>query len=64
MKYEWIKAKTPGIRYREHPTRKHGSIRKDRCYTICYKLNGKTKEEALGGESEGWTENKVAARLH
>jgi len=64
MKYEWIKAKTPGIRYREHPTRKHGSVRKDRYYTIRYKLNGKTKEEALGWESEGWTENKVAARLH
>ena len=31
---------------------------------IRYKLNGKTKEEALGGESEGWTENKVAVRLH
>ena len=63
MKYEWKKAKTPGIRYREHPTRKHG-IRKDRYYTIRYKLAGKTKEEALGWESEGWNESKVAARLH
>ena len=63
MKYEWIKAKTPGIRYREHPTRKHG-IRKDRYYTIRYKLDGKAKEEALGWESEGWNESKVAARLH
>ena len=64
MRYEWIKAKTPGIRYREHPTRKNGSVRRDRYYTIRYKLNGKTKEEALGWESEGWTEDKVAARLH
>ena len=62
MSYVWIKAKTPGIRYREHPTRKHG-VRFDRYFTIRYKLNGKVKEEALGWESQGWSERKAAERL-
>ncbi len=47
--------KFSGIRYREHPTRKNG-IRKDRYFVLRYKLNGKTKEEAFGWESEGFTE--------
>jgi integrase len=63
MKYEWIKTKMVGVRYREHPTRKHG-IRRDRYYTIRYKLDGKDKEEALGWESEGWTETRAAAQLY
>ncbi|GHT95243.1 integrase [Alphaproteobacteria bacterium] len=62
MKYIWNKTNTMGVRYREHPTRKHG-VRKDRYYTIRYKLDGKGKEEALGWESQGWTEKKAAARL-
>lgn len=62
MSFNWIKTKTTGVRYREHPTRKHG-IRFDRYFTIRYKLNGKDKEEALGWESQGWTEKKAAARL-
>ena len=34
-----VKHKTafPGVRYREHPTRKHGAVNKDRYYTISYK---------------------------
>jgi hypothetical protein len=40
-----------GVRYRQHPTRKHG-IRKDRYYTIRYKLEGRDREERLGWESE------------
>jgi hypothetical protein len=63
MKHKWIKTKTIGVRYREHPTRKHG-IRKDRYYTIRYKLDGKDKEEALGWESEGWTEMRAAVQLY
>jgi integrase len=62
MKTKKIKTNTSGVRYYEHSTRKHG-IRKDRYFTIRYKLNGKDKEEALGWESEGWTEKKAAAKL-
>jgi hypothetical protein len=45
----WIKSKHPGIRYREHDTRRHGVGNKpDRYYTIFYKLEGKMVEEAVG----------------
>ncbi|MDR2646076.1 MAG: site-specific integrase [Holosporaceae bacterium] len=62
MKHKWIKTKIPGVRYREHPTRKHGMF-KDKYFTIRYKLSGRDKEEALGWASNGWTEKKSAARL-
>ncbi|WP_243312357.1 tyrosine-type recombinase/integrase [Fundidesulfovibrio agrisoli] len=58
----YIKSKFPGVRYREHPTRKHG-VKPDRYFFIRYKLNGKDKEEALGWASEGMTEAKASARL-
>jgi integrase len=45
---------SPGIRYREHPTRKHG-VRRDRYYTLRFSVDGKQIEEALGWASEGWT---------
>jgi integrase len=54
----WIKSKFSGVRYREHPTRKHGAI-PDRYYTIFYKLNGKMVQEALGWASETWDEADV-----
>lgn len=44
-----------GVRYREHPTRKHGGNRPDKCFFIRYKLDGKDKEEAVGWSSEGVT---------
>ena len=53
----WKTAST-GIRYREHPTRKHG-INPDRYYVIHYRIDGKRIEEALGWLSEGWTMNKA-----
>ena len=56
------KSKFPGVRYREHPSRKHG-IKPDRYFFVRYKLNGKDKEEGLGWASEGWTETKAAGRL-
>jgi integrase len=59
---EWIKTKYPGIRYREHATRKHG-IQPDRYYVLTYKLNGKTKSEALGWASEGMTLDKAAQAM-
>ena len=58
----WIKCKTTGIRYRLHPTRKHG-VGFDRYFTIRYKVDGKEKSEALGWASQGWTEAKAAAVL-
>ncbi len=58
----WIKTNFPGVRYREHPTRKNG-IQKDRYFTIRYKIREgdklKDKEEGLGWSSEGWTAAKA-----
>ena len=48
----WHKTKFPGVRYREHQTRKHG-IQPDRYYTITYKYEGKTRSEAIGWASNG-----------
>jgi integrase len=48
----WIKTKFPGVRYREHKSRKHG-IQPDRYYSITYKYEGKTKSEAVGWASNG-----------
>ena len=58
---KWITARE-GIRYREHPTRKEG-IKKDRYFTIYYRLNGKRKEEAIGWTSKGWTIKKANTLL-
>ncbi len=61
---KWIKSKYPGVRYREHETRRHGVGNKlDRYYTIFYKLKGKMTEEAVGWASHGMTEKKAAAIL-
>ena len=54
--------KTPGIRYREHPDRKHGK-QKDKYFFIRYTLNKKKKEEGVGWASEGWSEKKAATLL-
>ncbi len=62
MATPWIKTKHTGVRFREHPTRKHG-VKPDRYFSIRYKLEGKDKEEALGWASDGWTEQKAVARL-
>jgi integrase len=59
---KWIKSKFPGVRYREHPTRKHG-ILPDKYFTLVYKLDGKTVSEAVGWASEGMTEKKALAIL-
>ena len=51
----WIKLKDAegksGVRYREHPTRKHGMM-PDRYYTLAFWWQGKTVTEALGWASE------------
>ena len=59
---KWIKSKFPGIRYREHPSRKHG-VAPDKYISIRYKLKGKDHEEALGWMSEGWTFQRASERL-
>jgi integrase len=59
---KWHSTRYPGIRYREHPTRKHG-INKDKYFAIRYQLAGKRSEEALGWLSQGWTLQKANARL-
>ena len=46
-----------GVRYREHPTRKHG-IMPDRYYVLAYWYNGKSISEAVGWASEKWTPTK------
>ncbi len=62
MAAKWIKTSFPGVRYREHETRKSG-VRRDQYFTIRYKLAGKDREEGLGWASEGWTAKKAYARL-
>ena len=56
MKGKKIGTKYPGVRYREHETRKHGP-RKDRYYTIRYAR----REDSLGWASEGMSPAKAAA---
>ncbi len=58
------KTKYTGVYFREHPTRKNGSIRKDRYFIIRYTLNGKQRDEGFGWESEGFTEQKAIAALN
>jgi len=57
-KQTWIKSPYPGVRYREHETRRlsPGAPQKDRYYVIRYKLEGRDKEESLGWASKAWTE--------
>uniref|UniRef100_A0A7C4VRC5 Site-specific integrase n=1 Tax=Desulfatirhabdium butyrativorans TaxID=340467 RepID=A0A7C4VRC5_9BACT len=54
-----VKTKVQGVRYREHPSRKHG-VQPDRYYFIRYRVEGKEREEGLGWASEGWTVAKAA----
>ena len=58
MAYQWLKTQFLGVRYREHPTRKHG-VKPDRYFVIRYKLDRKTKEEPVGWASEGVTAAKA-----
>ncbi|HML59355.1 MAG TPA: tyrosine-type recombinase/integrase [Solidesulfovibrio sp.] len=62
MATRWLGTNYPGVRYREHPSRKHG-VQKDRYFSIYYKVSGKRREEALGWASEGWSAAKAAQTL-
>lgn len=58
----WKKTPFTGIRYREHPTRKHG-IQKDKYFSIRYQADGERIEEGLGWLSDGWNAEKAALQL-
>ena len=62
MAQKRIKTKVQGVRYREHPTRKHG-LGPDRYFMIRYRIDGAEKEEGLGWASQGWTVTKAADTL-
>ena len=55
-------SKFPGVRYREHKTRKHG-LRFDRYFQIRYQRDGKTICESLGWASDGWSDKKASETL-
>ena len=59
---KWINTSFPGVRYREHPSRKHG-VRPDRYFAIRAQVAGMRREEGLGWASEGWTAQKAALIL-
>ena len=61
-KVKWTKTQFQGVRYREHPTRKHG-LQPDRYFSMRYRVNGKLKEEGLGWASKGMTAKKANERL-
>ena len=69
MNKKWISTKFKGVRYYEHPTRKHG-LKKDRYLAIRYQRDGIRIEEGIGWTSErdpdddqNWTEAKAALAL-
>lgn len=51
-----------GIRYKEHPTRKHGK-RPDRYWCVQYKLHGRNINEAVGWWSDGINQSRCEALL-
>jgi integrase len=69
MSVIWKGTKWQGVRYYEHPTRKHG-VGKDKYFAIRYQRGGKRVEEGLGWTSEidpkdkkHWTAEKAALLL-
>jgi integrase len=61
MASKWVTA-APGIRYRQHKSRKHGA-RLDRYFTLRFSVDGRQVEEALGWSSEGWTVARAQEEL-
>lgn len=55
-------SKYPGVRFREHPTRKHGVL-PDRYFAIRYQVDRRRVEEGLGWASEGWTDKKALVEM-
>src|SRR5262249_4975180 len=56
------KTVAPGIRYREHESRRHGK-QADRYYTLRHTVNGRQAQESLGWASEGWTVARAQVEL-
>jgi integrase len=52
----------PGVRFREHPTRKYNG-KQDRYFFIRYRYQGTPKEEGVGWSSEGWNASKASQVL-
>jgi integrase len=61
-KYKWHSSPFPGVRFRKHPTRKHGK-KFDLYFVVRYQREGKRIEEPAGWQSEGMTATKAAALL-
>jgi integrase len=61
MASKWITA-APGIRYRQHKSRKHGA-RLDRYFTLRFSVEGHQVEEALGWSSDGWSVARAQEEL-
>ncbi len=55
-------AAAKGVRYKEHPTRRHGK-RPDRYWCLQYKLRGRTVNEAVGWWSDGITQSQCEALM-
>lgn len=58
---KWIRVKE-GVRYREHPKRKHG-MTPDKYFAIYFRVDGRQIEQGLGWASQGWSATKAAAEL-
>ena len=52
----------PGIRYREHATRKHAG-KPDRYWAIYFRQDGKLSEQGLGWSTQGWNQAKAESAL-
>ena len=61
-KFKWHSTPFPGVRFRKHPSRKHG-VKKDYYFAIRYQRAGRRVEESLGWASEGMTATKAAGIL-
>jgi integrase len=59
---KWKPTKFPGVRYYDHPTRKHG-VKFDQYFSIRYQRDGQRIEEGLGWSSENMTAEKAAKQL-
>lgn len=61
MAGKWVTV-APGIRCRDHDTRKHG-VRLDRYFTLRFSVDGRQVEESLGWSSDGWTLKRAQEEL-
>jgi hypothetical protein len=59
---KWVKTAHRGLRYYEHPNRKHGKKR-DRYYAIRFKVDGKEHSYGIGWLSDG-VPNEIGKENH